>query len=186
MRWIPSGRPGHRDAPVADGRHRLAMLELALEGRPQFTIDPAELRAGSPTFTINTLTRERAAQGPAAPLVFLVGADQLMALDGWRDWQRLLDLAHFGVAERPGHPIEPSAMPAALAREYAARQAGPDELASRPAGHISVFPIRPLDVSSSAVRAAVAAGRLPGDQVPCQVLDYIESNRLYLSRTAPR
>jgi nicotinate-nucleotide adenylyltransferase len=127
---------------------------------------------------VNTLERERA-RAVGAPLVFLIGADQLMALDSWRDWRRLLDLAHFGVAARPGHPIDPAAMSPALRDEYRARQTGADELASRPGGHICVYPVKPLDISSSDVREAIAAGRAPRDLVPPKVLDYIESRGLY-------
>ena len=33
MRFIPSGQPPHRDAPVADAAQRLAMLKAAVAGR---------------------------------------------------------------------------------------------------------------------------------------------------------
>jgi nicotinate-nucleotide adenylyltransferase len=157
------------------------MLELALESRPQFSIDTHDLRSVEPTYTINTLGRIRDEVGPARPMAFLIGADQLMAFDRWRDWQQLLELSHFGVAARPGHPIDPGAMSPALAREFRARQAAAHELASRPGGHICVFPITPLDISSSGVREAIAAGRPPGELLPARVLGYIESNGLYAS-----
>jgi nicotinate-nucleotide adenylyltransferase len=179
VRWIPSGRPGHRAPPVASDAQRLAMLELALAGDPRHEIDTAELRSVQPTYTIQTVQRLRAAEGEARPLVFLIGADQLMALDTWREWQSLLAQTHFAVAARPGHDIDAARMSPALAEAYRARAAAPPELASSPAGLICVFPIAPLAVSSSGVRAALAAGRAPRDLLPHRVLDYIESAALY-------
>ena len=84
IRWIPSGQPGHRGAPAAGVEHRLAMLRLAIQGEPRFALDPADAQSAAPTFTVNTLARLRAELGAAVPLVLIIGADQLLALDTWR------------------------------------------------------------------------------------------------------
>jgi nicotinate-nucleotide adenylyltransferase len=165
--------------PQASAADRRAMLALALGNEPRYSLDDSELVSGEPTYTVHTLERLRSDLGRTVPLVFLVGADQLLALDRWKEWKTLFELAHFGVARRPGYRIEPSSMAPELAREYASRSAAPHELTLRPAGLIVPFDMVPLEISSSAIRAAFAESLLPHGILPGPVLDYIVSKALY-------
>ena len=179
VRWIPSGQPGHRGAPAAGVEHRLAMLGLALAGEPRFALDDADARSAVSTFTVNTLARLRAELGAGVPLVLIIGADQLLALDTWREWKRLFELAHIAVAERPRFTIRPGALAGELAAEYSRRSVAPAAFATAPAGGLATFRMTPLDISASAIRAGVAAGRSPRYLLPDTVLDYIASHRVY-------
>ena len=172
IRWVPSGMPGHRDSPHALAVDRLAMLRLALAGEARYQLDEAELRLEAATYTVHTLERLRSELGREVPLVFLIGADHLIALDRWKDWKKLFGLAHFGVARRPGYALEP--LPGPIAHEYQRRRAAASDLARHPAGRIVVFDMTPLDISSSAIRRAFAEGRVPRDALPPPVLAYIE------------
>lgn len=181
VRWIPSGQPGHRGAPAAGVEHRLAMLRLAIAAEPRFTLDDADARSTASTFTVNTLTRLRAVLGSEIPLVLIIGADQLLALDTWREWKRLFGLAHIAVAERPRFKVRPGAFTGDLALEYARRSSAPAGLATAPAGAIAAFRMTPLDISAKAIRGDIAAGRSPRYLLPDAVLDYIGSHRLYFT-----
>lgn len=185
IRWIPSGQPGHRGAPGAGAANRLAMLKLALEGNPRFSLDEADARSAAPTFTVNTLTRLRAELGPRVPLVLLIGTDQLLALDTWHEWKRLFSLAHIAVAQRPRFALERGALTGELAAEYARRSGSPAALVRAPAGAITTFAMTPLDISASAIRAAIATGRNPRYLLPDAVLDYIGSHKLYSREIGP-
>jgi len=186
VRWIPSGQPGHRGSPASGVEHRLAMLRLAIAAEPRFTLDDADARSTALTFTVNTLTRLRAVFGPDTPLVLIIGADQLLALDTWREWKRLFGLAHIAVAERPRFEVQPGALTGDLALEYARRSAAPVELTTAPAGRIAAFGMTPLDISASAIRAGIAAGRSPRYLLPDAVLDYIASHHLYSTEESSR
>ena len=179
VRWIPSGQPGHRDAPAAGVEHRLAMLRLAIVEEPRFALDDADARSTIPTFTVHTLTRLRAELGADVPLVLIIGTDQLLALDTWREWKRLFEFAHIAVAERPRFEVRPGGLSGDLALEYGRRSATPAALATRPGGAIATFRMTPLDISASAIRTDIAAGRSPRYLLPDAVLDYIGSHRLY-------
>ena len=179
IRWMPSGLPGHRDSPQASIEDRLAMLRLALADEPHYRIDEFELRSGQPTYTVHTLARLREELGSAVPLVFLIGADQLLALDRWKDWPALFDLAHFGVARRPGYPVSTASLPAAVAKEYEKRRATPADLRHRPAGLIIPFDMTPLEISASAIRASLALGRTPEGVLPERVLAYALQHETY-------
>ncbi len=179
VRWIPSGRPGHRGVPRATANERLSMLRLALAGEPRFAIDEDDARSDEPTYTVHTLERLRRELGPALPLVLIVGADHLRGLHTWRDWRRLLEHAHIAVAQRPGHAIARAALDPEVALEYDRRLAPPAALAASPGGAITVFTMTPLDISASAIREALAAGRNARYLLPDRVLDYIEAKHLY-------
>ncbi len=188
VRWIPSGQPGHRNAPATPVEHRLAMLRLAIAGEPRFTLDEADALSAMPTYTVNTLARLRAELGPDVPLVFIIGADQLAALDTWRDWRRLFDSTHIAVAERPGYPVERERLPAPVAAELATREAATlgNGSGNAPAGRILRFAMAPLDVSATAIRSALASGTsstLSGLPLPPPVLSHIQSHALYRNTT---
>jgi len=182
-RWKRSGSPRSAGSPPAARGTAKRRTPAPLNAQPGFTLDESELHGAALGYTVDTLTRLRAELGNELALVFLIGADQLLGLDRWREWRHLFEMAHLGVAERPGHAISPSAMSAELAQQYAQRKAGAGELRSRPSGLICVFAMTPLDISSTGVRDAIASGRPPRDAVPAEVLRYVASNALYQRRT---
>ncbi|MFH1044726.1 MAG: nicotinate-nucleotide adenylyltransferase [Pseudomonadota bacterium] len=179
--WLPSGSPGHRAPPAANGRDRLAMLRLATAGNPRFRIDDSELDGREPTYAVHTLARLRAQLGNAQPLALLLGSDSFLSLPTWLRWRDLFDLAHVAHVSRPGHvPGEGGPTPE-LAAEIARRSARGEQLGASAAGRIASFDMPPLDISSSAVRAALAAGQDTRHLLPAAVLAYIQSQHLYLS-----
>jgi nicotinate-nucleotide adenylyltransferase len=179
VRWIPSGTPGHRAAPQTPGTHRLEMVRLAIVGNPRFEVDAAEAESATPGFTLDTLGRLRAEIGPSRPLVFLIGADQLLALHTWKRWRDLFDLAHFAVGARPGYSLSTEALAPEVAAEVRQREAGADGLAAAPAGRIATFAMTPLAISASDIRGRLASGRSVRYLLPREVLAYIEANTLY-------
>jgi len=178
--WLPSGSPGHRAAPEASARDRLAMLKLATAGRAQFRIDTTELESAEPTYTVHTLARLRAQFGNAQPLVLLLGSDSFLSLPTWLRWRELFDLAHIAHVSRPGHRASDGGPPPVLAAEIARRAARPEQLAASAAGRIASFDMPPLEVSSSEVRASLAAGEDTRGALAAAVLAYIQSQHLYL------
>ncbi len=178
--WLPSGSPGHRGSPAAGAGDRLAMLELATAGNPRYRIDAAELERSEPTYTVHTLARLRALLGREQPLVLLLGGDSFLSLPTWLRWRELFDLAHIAYVNRPGHAAGDAAPAPALAAEIARRSASPAMMAASAAGCIASFDLPPVDISASAVRAGIAAGRDMRHLLPVSVLAYIESQKLYL------
>ncbi|MSP98890.1 MAG: nicotinate (nicotinamide) nucleotide adenylyltransferase [Betaproteobacteria bacterium] len=152
--WIPGGTPPHRAAPLASPAQRIAMLRLALAGESRFALDAREIAKTTPCYTVETLEDLRAELGVKANLVLLIGADQHARLDTWHRWQDLFTLARIAVFARPGLDFAPSA-------------------------RVTVVPITPLDISSSAIRARIAAGDPPRGLLPDAVLDYIGREHLY-------
>jgi nicotinate-nucleotide adenylyltransferase len=168
VRLMPAHVPPHRPAPVASAALRVAMLEVALAGQSHLTLDTRELRRAGASYTFDTLFEMREEFGAARSLILLLGADAFAGLPSWHRWRDLFDLAHIAVLTRPGHA---TALPAELAAAIAPRRTdSPAALRTRAAGLLIDVPVTPLEISSSRVRALLAAGGEPRWLVPDALL----------------
>lgn len=128
---------------------RLEMLRLATEGIPGLRVCDIELTMPRPSFTINTL-RELSRRNPGIGFRLIIGADNMLIFDRWKEHDEILrDYAPI-VYPRPGFPC-PQAID---------------------------LPVH--DVSSTLVRNLIAAGdERAATLIPAPVLNYITSRRLY-------
>lgn len=180
VRWIPAGNPPHRGAPQVTAAQRLAMVSRSTADNPRFSVDPAEVEAAAPSYTVLTLERLRAELGPAQPLVLLVGADAFAGLAGWHRWPEILDLAHVAVSHRPGFPVEAASLPTVLADAFRQRRlADVGGLRAAPGGGIVTFAMTQLAISATQIRKLLANGLSARYLLPDGVLDYISSHSLY-------
>jgi nicotinate-nucleotide adenylyltransferase len=161
--FLPAGDPPHRRAPLADAATRLAMVHAAVEGDARFLVDDRELRRSGPSYTVLTLEELRAERA-GQPIALIMGMDAFAGLDRWHRAQELIGLAHLVVAVRPGSRPPRNGLAATLLRDR--RCTDPRRLSGVPAGLVYVNMGTQLDVSSSAVRGVVAAGRDPRYLMP--------------------
>jgi nicotinate-nucleotide adenylyltransferase len=168
VRFIPSGRPPHRAAPVASADARCEMVRRAIAGNPRFVLDEREARAGGSRYTVDTLSELRSEFGTEQPLVLLLGADAFLSLPSWYQWQRLFELATIVVAARPGSELD-HALPDALQRE----------LAQHPQHTVRFIASTALAISASAIRRALAQRQSVRYLLPDGVLDYLQQQQLY-------
>ncbi len=180
VRWMPAGRPPHRDRPLVTAWQRLAMVRLATSGNPGFSVDAAEVEAAAPSYTVHTLERLRGELGEATPLVLLVGADAFAGLATWHRWRDIFDLAHVAVSHRPGFPVELASLPSEVAAEYAARRlADAGRLREAACGSVATFAMTQLAISATQIRKLLANGLSARYLLPDSVLDYIQTHSLY-------
>ena len=159
------------------------MLRAALTGQDRLQLDTRELDRAEPSYTVDTLRELRGELGPSRPLAWLVGADSLLGLSGWHEWEALFDLAHFVVAERPGSPLQAS-IDGKLGRALQGRWADNEQaLFASPAGRILRLhhPLR--EESASAARAQIAAAGPWRALLPPAVADYVAAHGLYRPAT---
>ena len=190
---MPAGQPWQK-AEVSEAGHRLAMTRAAAASLtlPGVAVSVAtdEIEHNGPTYTVDTLRRVREREGADASISLLIGADQLVRLDTWRDWQRLFDYAHIAAATRPGFDV--TAVPPAVAAMIAQRAANAGTLKATPAGHVLIDTSLAFNVSATDIRAHLRAWfennadagingtRQPApDHVPTAVWDYIVQHHLY-------
>lgn len=151
--WVPAADAWQKRARTAP-EVRAHMCELAVAEHPDWLVSYTDLDRGGATYTIDTLA-DLALAYPGDELVLLLGADAVVGLPTWHRSAELR-AARIAVAERVGED-----------RPW-------------PEG----FRLEPLsgslpDISSTSVRAAVAAGEPIDDLVEPAVADYIREVGLY-------
>jgi|GEM_PF-26995 len=177
VHFVPVNVPSHREAPGVSAGDRLDMLTLALETEsvPGLLADAREIRRGGSSYSIDTLTELRALYGSDHALVLILGLDAFLDLPSWHRFDELLDFAHIAVMERPGSGLPqklPSWWQSALTED-------PGALTESTSGKIIHVDVNELDISSTAVRAALKAGDSVGDWLHADVAAFIETSDLY-------
>ena len=161
--FVPAGQPPHKPAAeVTPIEHRLAMVELAIGDNPAFELSPVEVDRPGPSYTVDTVER-LAATGDR--LTVILSAETFAELPTWHEPERLFEAARVAVAPRWGYPAPD---PAWLAEAFPGRE-----------GLVSYLEGPRLGVSSTALRARVAAGRSIRYLVPAPVEAYIAAHHLY-------
>jgi nicotinate-nucleotide adenylyltransferase len=181
VRLVPASQAWQK-GPQTDAAHRAAMVRLAIESEPGLVLDLREIARGGPSYTIDTLRELRSQLGPNTPLVFIMGGDQIERLDTWNDWECLLYHAHIAVARRNNRVL---VLNDVLHQWFNAHWVPADRLLLSPAGHVTEFPMTPVDAAATEIRqwlreppSAQRDARLTRIVAPA-VLDYIDAHRLY-------
>ncbi len=180
VRWIPAGQPPHRGTPQVTAIQRLEMVRRSTAGNARFSVDPAEVEAAAPSYTVHTLERLRRELGETQPLVLLVGADAFAGLASWHRWRDIFALAHVAISHRPGFPVETASLPHELATEFNDRRL--DDVAglrAAPGGGVVTFAMTQLAISATQIRKLLANGLSARYLLPDTVLDYIQTHSLY-------
>ena len=176
VRLVPLYLPPHREPPTAPPALRLRMLEAAVADTPPLRVDDRELRRARVSYTVETLAELRG-DLPGRPLCLILGMDAFAGLEGWQRWREIIGLAHLAVTKRPGSALSPSDPIQDVIDRHGVTD--PSDLHRREAGCLLIRDVPALDISASAIRARIAAGRSPRHLLPDAVLELIERNSLY-------
>jgi nicotinate-nucleotide adenylyltransferase len=157
VKFVPAAvQPFKVGRATASPTDRLAMTERLVAETPGFSADATEIDRPGLSFTVDTLAAISAAV-PDAELVLLLGADAFTLFGQWREPERILSLARVAVMARSGESVSADEVKAG----------------------VHVLQTRRVDISSTELRARVAAGRTIRGFVPDAVADYIAERRLY-------
>ncbi len=193
--YLPTARPPHKPGrQTAPALARFAMVEMALLAEEGLYVSPHELTLGRPSYTIDTIDHFRH-ELPEAELHLLLGADSFLDLPLWRRWRRLVELAHLVVLARPGWSLAGRDDARGdeergrrdrlqLGREVAEARGNEAERAELQrlvaAGRVTILEQTPVDLSSSGIRALLAAGEEPPPAALSPlVLEYARKYQLY-------
>ena len=102
--FVPAQRSPLKAHRPTGNRHRLAMLDLALQDRHRFAVSRVDLDRPAPSYTTDTVAAVRAQVGAGPALFLIAGADMLLDLPDWRDPDRLLSLCRVLVCVAAGLP----------------------------------------------------------------------------------
>ncbi len=160
--FVPTGLPWMKEHEVVSpAEDRYLMTVIATASNPKFRVSRMEVDRDGPTYTVDTLRGLKEEYGAQTDLFFVTGADAIVEILAWKNHEELFDLAHFIAATRPGYDI---------AEIEAHAPARPE---------IKVMNIPALAISSTDIRARVAAGRPIRYLVPEGVKSYVEKAGIY-------
>lgn len=146
--------PHKQDKILSDERLRFQMAQLAVEGMDGVKACDFEFSLPRPSYTLTTLTALDEAF-PDKEFCLLIGADNWEKFDRWYKGDEIL--SRYGIIVYPrgseGEPPLPSG--------------------------VRWLPAKLYDISSTMVRAAVAAGNDITGLVPATVVRFINDNKMY-------
>lgn len=159
------------DHPVKRGElrlpivHRLAMLRLAIDDNPNFSISRVDVDRAGPHYSADTVKLIRE-QYPCADLYFVMGGDNLRALPTWERAPDLYRCCRLAVMKRADEDITPDMH---------------DQVLPGLADKVDIVDVPLLSVwlSSTVVVSRLRANLSVRYLVPDTVLAYIEDNDLY-------
>jgi nicotinate-nucleotide adenylyltransferase len=154
--FVPAANPPHKPgAAIEPYEDRFQMVALACQADSRFEASRLEEGSGK-SYSITTIEKLRASLPTGSRLFFIIGADAFAEIATWHRWRDVIASVEFIVVTRPGH-------------EY-----------SKPEGAVvHRLDTVALPVSSSEIRAQLAAGSDPPD-LPPSVLACIRQRGLYI------
>lgn len=176
IRVIPAHDPPHRSDPRASAYHRFALAALAIDGRETWRLSDAELTRTGPSYTAHTLQALHAEGWKPSQIFFILGSDAFAEIATWFDFPAVLRSANYAVVVRPGTAVN-------AAWDRFDPPGDTDRSAADSTGFFKIDAHTP-DISSTVIRARLAAGLPIEDLVPPAVARYIQNHRLYESLTA--
>jgi nicotinate-nucleotide adenylyltransferase len=163
--WVLTPAPPHKNnRSITSIDQRLAMVELAIKGHPEFTLSRVDLDRQGPHYAVDTV-EILARQNPGSGLIYLMGADSLRDLPTWRRPEDFLNsLQAVAVMRRPGYSIDLGGLEADLPGLKA---------------KLRFVDAPPVDISAHEIRARAAADADFRSLVQPAVFRYIIDHRLY-------
>ncbi len=162
--WIPAGDPWRKKGRmIASAKHRLAMVRLAVENQPAWSVSTIELERKGPTYGVDTLEELRELHKDD-DVTLLLGQDALEDLPNWHEPERLIQLTRLAVAVRGVR-----------------RQTNPELEALLPglSKRVTWLDMPPLPFSATQIRTLASKGTPLEGFVPSTVEAYIRKHHLY-------
>jgi nicotinate-nucleotide adenylyltransferase len=192
IHFVPASRPPHKlKQHLAPFPHRFAMVALACTEHPHFV--PSVAEAGEDfsgtqlQYSVDTVRYFRHAyHGNGDRIYFIIGADAFLDIPMWKEYEVLLGLCDFIVANRPGIRVEALRLviPPELMARSGERNHGETAHESKVVAHLQTTSVYLLEtvaseVSATDIRQRAHRGQSIHGLVAGRVEEYIVKQRLY-------
>jgi nicotinate-nucleotide adenylyltransferase len=172
VHFVPAYAAPHKKShESASAFHRFAMIALAISPFDGFRVSTIEVDPQEKRYTVDTLKQMRD-DIPDGEFLFALGTDMYREFETWKDYRKLLALAHLVVVNRPGFTFREDLAP------YRAVREGETVSLSKEPG-VFHLPFVEQKVSSTAIREGCRSGQDVSQWLPPTVWSYIGRHRLY-------
>jgi len=177
--FVPAASPPHKTPiDLAPAEHRLQMVRLATKGNRYFMVSDVEVRRSGNSFTIDTVRYFRTAMRAQPELYLIMGGDQFVELDTWKEADELTRLCNLIVHTRLSENGLGTEVPVAILSHFGYIKEGESYLHS--SGHtLNFVPTTFFPISATLIRRKLAAGESIRYLVPSDVADYMERHGPY-------
>jgi nicotinate-nucleotide adenylyltransferase len=188
--FIPVNQAPHKLHYLpTSSKHRVAMLELALEQETKFSTDLMEINTGGISYTVDTLSQLQE-KHTNWELNLILGADAFMMIDTWKNYADIFKLCDLLVGTRPNTKLE---LPVKLSQTLGLKKIPPEKnfdplrttLIPTTGKTIRFYQISPQDISSTEIRHKTQTGKDIKNWLPHAVDQYIIKNQLYRAESPP-
>jgi len=164
--FIPTGaNPFKEKSDPLDRVHRYKMVQLATQSNQYFDVSTIELDRPGTTYTIDTIEKI-AGKEKDTDFYFITGADVILEITKWKNYQELFSKVFFITAFRPGYPHQKLDEEIAfLQKKYNAR--------------IYKLYTEEMEIASSVIRKRCSEGQSVRYFLPDNVIEYMDDHRLY-------
>ena len=157
--FVPAANPPHKKDPsVVSGSARLQMTRLAIQDNSDFAVSDIEIQRKGISYSVDTVMGLEALH-PKASLFLLIGVDNLMEFESWKDPTEILARAELVVMSRPGYSMQH------IKSEFVKRA--------------KIINVPQIGISGTDIRRRLKLGRSIRYLVPKPVEEYILRNGLY-------
>ncbi len=165
--FVPAGIPPHKNnVTISLPEHRYLMTTLAVMSNPAFVVSRFEIAQNEHTYTIDTVRHFAKSQNPEPNIYFITGADAILEIFTWKDYEELLRLSTFIAVTRPGYSLE---------LFYETLERNCPQMKQK----VHLLEIPALAVSSTFIRERVTLGKTIKYLTPEPVEQYIKKMELY-------
>ena len=153
---IPVAQSPFKDQAIASPYQRICMLELLTEKLdPCIEIDDWEINQPGPSYTYETI-RHLQKEYPENNLVMVMGVDQLICFDKWKNYEEIINSVQIaGFNRNQSNYIPPERIKICWKDNFQ------------------------IDISSTSIRKKIAAGNLPVEDSISSVCQFIKEHNLY-------
>jgi nicotinate-nucleotide adenylyltransferase len=164
---VPAGQPMYKvNRAITPAMHRVAMLQLAVKGKPGLAVSAMELDRPGPSYTVDSIAQLRKYE-PGSEIYFILGSDSLAQLPDWREPARLVAMCRLVALARTGYPRPDM-------KKLEGKVPGINK-------KVIFLDWQDIDVSATDIREKVSQGKSVDGLVPRPVAEYIKKHKLYLN-----
>ena len=180
---VPSFKTPLQTESAASPIHRLEMLQNLFSFYPFITVDDQEIRRKGISYTHRTITQLFKKRNQEE-LFFIMGLDQFLIFDRWKNFKEILKKTNLIVTSRPGNIFSnkrTADFPKGIKTSYQKKIIKGDLFKNFRKKNLFLCNLKDMDISSSYIRERIKEKKEVDHLLPKTVDLYIKDHQLYTS-----